>query len=400
MREDFDVIIVGAGPAGAAAAIGFADAGFAAALVDRADPAAARDDLRSTAILGPGVAFLDRIGVWSEVEGASTPLATLRIVDLGAEDARMARDFEAEAIGAPEFGRNVANAALKDALAARAAAARGVAVLQPAEVLAATRRSDAALVALETPSGARLLSAPLLIAADGRRSRLRDEAGIAARRDDHGRRATVAVFRHPEPHRNVSVEIYSEGGPFTLVPFLDDEDLSPRSSLVWMRRNREAAALEAMSDPEFAAAATAQSGHVFGPLTLASARMSWPVATVLAERFTARRLALMGEAAHATPPIGAQGLNMSLTDAEILLEEAIEARSAGRDIGGEATLAAYERARRSDVRLRVGAVAALDVAADGAIAPLRAARRFGLAAAHGLRPVRRALMRRGLGASA
>lgn len=401
MREEFDIIIVGAGPAGMAAAVGFAEAGFRAALIDRIDPVkAAEFDWRTTALLQPSLRYLADIGVGPAVEAASEPLEVLRIVDLGAEsDGRsgLGRDFEAHETDGAAFGRNIANRDLKRALNARAADLETLTLIAPAEILSVARREDAALLTLEADGALRSLAAPLIVAADGRDSRLRAEAGIETRRFDHGQRTTICFFRHPEPHRNVSIEFYSEGGPFTLVPYLDDADGAPRSSLVWMKRNAGAAALEALSDDEFAAAATAQSGHVFGQLTLASPRKSFPIETLLADRFAARRLALMAETAHAAPPVGAQGLNMSLSDAAALLDQIVAARAAGRDLGGAALLSAYEKARRPDVATRVGAVAALTMAADGAVAPMRAARRFGLAAAHGLRPVRAELMRRGLG---
>ena len=207
----------------------------------------------------------------------------------------------------------------------------------------------------------------------------------------------MCVLRHHEAHRNVSIEIYDEGGPFTLVPFMDDADLTPRSSLVWMTRPAQAMRLRDMDDAAFTEAATARSLGALGPLEVASPRMSWPVASLLATRFTARRLALLGEAAHATPPIGAQGLNMSFADAEALADEAAAAQGEGRGLGDQKMLQNYARRRQRDVALRVGAVSALGAAADGGGALIRAARRAGLAAAHDVKPIRDALMRVGLG---
>lgn len=400
MRESFDIIVVGAGPAGLAAALGFAAAGARTALVDQGDPtAAAATDLRTTALLQPSIAFLERLGVWARVAPSTAPLATLRIVDIADSGARRERDFTADALESGAFGRNVANAALKGALLASADASDAVELIAPATVLAATRREDAAIVTLDVGGAVWSLTAQLVVAADGRGSQMRAAAGVAARRMDHGLRATVCVLRHPEPHHGLSAEMYSQGGPFTLVPFVDDADGSPRSSLVWMKRNADAAALEALDDAGFAAAATAQSDHLFGPLALASSRMSWPVETLIAERFVARRLALMGEAAHATPPVGAQGLNMSMADAAQLADHVATAREQGADLGDRALLAGYDKTRRQDVAARVGAVAALTVAADGRARPLRQARFAGLAAAHGLKPVRERLIRAGLGAA-
>lgn len=354
-------------------------------------------DLRTTALLSPSLAFLARLGLGDAIDAASAPLSTLRIVDEGSEgDNRrgQARDFSADQLEGGQFGRNIANSALRQALLHQLKATDRLDLIAPAEPIDVLRRDDAALLTLETPSGLRRLRAQLIVAADGKNSRLRASAGVAARRIDHGQRSTVCVFRHPEPHCGVSIEIYTTGGPCTLVPFLDDTDGTPRSSLVWMRRNADAAELEALDDPAFAAAATAQAQHAFGAFELASNRMSWPIQSLIAERFYAKRIALLGEAAHATPPIGAQGLNMSLTDAKALADLAADARD---DIGSVALLKRYDTARRNDVAMRVGAVAALNLAADGVARPIRAARSLGLRAAHDVRPIRDLLVRRGLG---
>ncbi|MCI4664081.1 MAG: FAD-dependent monooxygenase [Neomegalonema sp.] len=400
MRERFDVIIVGAGPAGSAAALSMAQIGLKTALIDRVDPlATAKQDLRTTALLSPSIQFLDGLGAWEPLRPRATALTSLRIVDRGEGDGPpLARTFEASETGSELFGWNIANADLKQALSHRLAEEKNLTIFAPAQLLTISRREDLALVTIEIDAGVRSLSAALLVAADGRNSFVRSSAAIDAKRLDLGHRATVFVARHPEPHQNLSIEFYGQGGPFTLVPFLDDADGAPRSSVVWMTRTADSQRLEAMDDATFAEIATQRSDGAFGPLTVASPRMSWKVESLLAEQFSARRLALMGEAAHAAPPIGAQGLNMSLADAVALSTNVRAAHESGADIGAKRLLTAYAHARRSDVSRRVGAIAALNIAADGAAAFIRSARRYGLAAAYDLKPVRNALMRVGLGA--
>jgi 2-octaprenyl-6-methoxyphenol hydroxylase len=164
-----------------------------------------------------------------------------------------------------------------------------------------------------------------------------------------------------------------------------------------MESEAEAQRLLALDDSGFEREANARSLGVFGPLTLVSRRMAWPVISLLADRLAGRRTALIAETAHVAPPVGAQGLNMSLADAAALSTAVAGALERGEDIGGGATLASYEKARLGDIRARIAATAALTIAADGLIRPVRTARALGLATLGAVTPARRAAMRFGLG---
>jgi 2-octaprenyl-6-methoxyphenol hydroxylase len=185
------------------------------------------------------------------------------------------------------------------------------------------------------------------------------------------------------------------GGPFTLVP-LPDRDGLPCSAVVWMEPGPEAARLSALPDDAFAAAASIRSCHVMGPLTLASRRMSWPIISQIAEAMTGERTALIAEAAHVVPPIGAQGLNMSLADIAFLLDLA---RADRAGLGGQSMLARYARTRHPDIRLRVAGIDALNRAAMAGGQVFRDLRAQGLRALYGASPLRKILMRKGLGVS-
>ena len=207
----------------------------------------------------------------------------------------------------------------------------------------------------------------------------------------------VFTVAHPLPHDGVSIEIHRSGGPFTLVP-LPDRDGAPASAVVWMEAGPRAAELAAMPVGPFEAALNARSCGVLGRLSLASPRRLWPIVAQVAARLDGPRTALVAEAAHVVPPIGAQGLNMSLKDIATLLDLCVAARDAGGDIGAPELLARYHRARHGDVLFRIAGLDALNRAAMAGARPLRDLRRAGLRTLHGVTPLRRAAMRLGLGA--
>ncbi|MFT6776086.1 MAG: 2-octaprenyl-6-methoxyphenol hydroxylase [Paracoccaceae bacterium] len=390
-----DILVVGGGPAGLAAAAIFQGAGLSTLCVDRAAPAPANTpgaDLRTAALLTPSVDALDAAGAWDALAGVAAPLWVMRLVDAGGEapEIRRRADFEAAEMQDRPFGWNLPNATITAALAAHL----GSALRAPAALTRLTLRSAEAIAWLS--DGARV-RAQLVVAADGRDGDTRALAGIAARRWGYGQKALVFAVSHPLPHDGVSTEIHRTGGPFTLVP-LPDRDGVHRSSVVWMDTGPNVHGLAELDDDAFSAAATARSCGVLGPLTLASQRGMWPIISQLAERLDGPRVALMGEAAHVVPPIGAQGLNMSIADAAMLAKIASEARAKGEDIGAPATLTRYHRARWPEMAARVAGIDALNRAALAETQPLRDLRAMGLSAIYGLAPVRRAVMKMGMGA--
>ena len=233
----------------------------------------------------------------------------MRIVDASGTR-HVARDFRADDLSDAPFGWNVTNRAIRRGLLDRARSLPNVDLRFGLGVEGLFAREAEARVRL---SDGTTLTARLVLACDGRDSPLRGLAGIGARRVDYGQTALVFAVAHAEPHHDVSIEIHRAGGPFTLVP-LPDQDGEHRSSIVWMDTTAEQARRLDLDDAAFAAEAQERSAGVMGPLRLVSPRNAWPIASTLADRFTARRLALAAEAAHAMPPIGAQGLNTSLAD--------------------------------------------------------------------------------------
>lgn len=397
-RERTDILVSGGGVAGLAAAAAFGSAGFRVICVDPAPPVTERDaegaDLRTTAILQPGRAVLDAAGLWDRLAPHAMPLQVMRIVDAGGAEpeARLTRDFDAADISDAPFGWNLPNWLLRREMVARLADMPNVDFRPGTATAAVTTRETEALVRLTEGT---TVSARLLVAADGRASPVRAALGIGVRTLRYGQLALAFAVTHPIPHQNVSTEVHRSGGPFTLVP-LPDWQGKPSSAVVWMERGPEAKRLAALPKAALEAEMSVRSAHVLGPLTLASRITLWPIIGQLAQRFHGQRTALMAEAAHVVPPIGAQGLNMSLADLAALLE--LAAADPG-GLGGPAMLAAYGRRRWPEVSARVLGVDALNRASMAGAPALRDLRAKAIEVLYGTAPVRRTLMRAGLGAA-
>ncbi|WP_413872127.1 UbiH/UbiF family hydroxylase [Albidovulum sp.] len=396
MRETTDILISGGGVAGLTAAAAFGAAGFRVVCVDPAPPvieeADAGADLRTTAFLQPSRRVLEAAGLWTRIAPHGSALRVMRVVDAGGEtpEPRIVKDFDAAEIGEEPFGWNFPNWLLRRETVARLAELPNVDFRPGTATRSVLTREGEARVTLS--DGAQL-SARLLIAADGRASLVREAVGIGVRTMRYGQKALAFAVTHPVPHGNVSTEIHRSGGPFTLVPLPDRGGL-PSSAVVWMERGPEALRLAALPVAEFEAALLARSAGLLGPLTLVTRRSVWPIIAQIAERFDAERTALLAEAAHVVPPIGAQGLNMSLADLACLLDLAT---AAPERLGERAMLSAYNRRRWPEVKARVMGIDLLNRASMLSAQPLRDLRAGMLNALYSMAPVRRTLMKAGLG---
>ena len=339
-RTSADLLVAGGGVAGLTAAAAFASAGFRVVCVDPFAPVTAAEaegsDLRSTAFLMPALALLERAGLRDRLAPFAAALRVMRIADAGGAEGviREVADFVAREVGADAFGWNLPNWLLRREMVARLAELPAAELRAGVRVERVTPRSDAALVALSDGSQVR---ARLVIGADGRDSAVRRGLGIGARRWSYGQKALAFTVGHERPHEGVSTEIHRSGGPFTLVP-LPDRGGAPQSAVVWMEAGPRAAALAALPEAAFAEALALRGCGVLGRLWPTSHRRVWPIVSQIADRLDGPRTALVAEAAHVVPPIGAQGLNMSLRDIATLLDLAIAARDAG-DIGARGLLA-------------------------------------------------------------
>jgi 2-octaprenyl-6-methoxyphenol hydroxylase len=381
------VAIVGGGPAGLTAAIALSSAGVETALVSRA----AEPDSRTTALLAGSVTALNTLGVWSHCMPHAAPLRTMRIADSTSRLIRAPEvSFAAAEIGLDAFGHNIENRHLLAALVSCAARERSLMRIE-GDVLAVEPRADHVIVRL---AGDRQLRAKLVIGADGRRSRCRAAAGIEASVARYEQTALTFNLRHTRPHHDTSTEFHTEHGPFTLVPLPGQ-----RSSLVCVTSPDDADDLAHMNDAALAAELERRSHSILGKLTVDPGRGAFPLAVETARRFADRRILLIGEAAHAMPPIGAQGLNLGLRDAATAGEMAMEALRAGADPGGAALLKRYDAARRADVGSRTLAVDLINRSLLTDFLPVQGARGLGLYLLDRIGPLRRAAMREGVGPS-
>lgn len=396
-RTITDVFIAGGGIAGLSAALAFARAGFSVVLASPEAPvteaAETGSDLRSTAFLQPAKALYEEIGLWEAVRAEAVPLEGLRLVDSVGwpPETRDARAFRASDLGEDCFGWNLLNWRVSRGLIEVLSAEAAVDLRFGASFSAMVARSTGTIVRLDTGDS---IAARLVIAADGRASGVRAAAGIDVEVTRYGQKALAFTVTHPVPHQNVSTEIYNEGGPFTMVP-LPDIGGRPASAIVWMNPGARALELAALEVSEFNAVMSERSCHYLGPLERASDLRIWPIVSQRATRLAAERTAIVAEAAHVVPPIGAQGLNTSLNDIIALRDLAVAHRTA---LGGPEMLAAYGRARGPDIRARVAAIDIFNRVTRSGAPWLQSLRLNGLKAIYDVAPLRQAVMRAGMGA--
>jgi 2-octaprenyl-3-methyl-6-methoxy-1,4-benzoquinol hydroxylase/2-octaprenylphenol hydroxylase len=335
-----DVAVVGGGMVGAAAALALARAGFATALLEARAPAAwdagAEVDLRVVGLAPSSIALLDELDVWTSIRSARAgPYTHMHVWDA---ESGAAIDFDAASEGRDRLGCIVENSLVQWTLW-QALEAAGVRRLCPAEVKGFEAREDR--VQLELADG-EMLSAGLLVAADGAASPLRQLAGIGTRGRDYAQRAVVAHVATERPHQDTAWQRFLPGGPLALLPLGDG-----RSSIVWSLPEAEAQHVLALDDRAFLDALGVASDFRLGRIVASTPRAAFPLKLQLAERYQAERFVLLGDAAHAVHPLAGQGVNLGLRDVAELRDTLLAARAAGRDIGAVHVLRRYARRRRS-----------------------------------------------------
>lgn len=382
--ERADVIILGGGLVGLTLAIALDRHGLSSLVVDPADPLATLApgyDGRATAIASASWRMLEAIGVGHRLEGQGCPIRSIRVSDGLAPGGLK---FESDMEDSP-LGIMFENRALRGALRETAQAARNIRLLMPATPGEVVRDADGVRVAL---TDGRLLTAPLLIGAEGRNSPTREAAGIRLARWSYDHAAIVATVTHEEPHENVAYEIFYPAGPFAILPMLP----GTRSAIVWSVKASDAAAILDLPDRALAAEIGKRMGGFLGPLTLAGPRSSYKLGFHHAATITGERLALIGDAAHGIHPIAGQGLNLGMRDVAALAQVLVEGARLGMDLGDAQLLARYARWRSLDTLM---VAASTDVLTRLYGVPGRAAsaiRRFGMGAVQRIGPLKNWLM--------
>jgi len=328
------------------------------------------------------------------------------ILDIRVSDGRVGRPaspfflhFDAEEVDGAPMGWIVENRLLRQALAARAAALPSLRVIAPVKVENTVR--DGAGVRVNLADG-RALAARLLIAADGRGSRLRQAAGIAARSFDYPQSGLVCTLAHERPHNGTAHEHFLPSGPFAVLPMTDGPVTDRRgdihrSSLVWTERRALAEAAMTYDPARFANEVERRFGDSLGAMRLVDRRWCYPLSVLQAQRSFDRRLALIGDAAHVIHPIAGQGFNLGLRDVAALAECIVDQRRLGLDIGETAVLERYARWRRFDTLALTAVTDGLNRLFSNDLTALRIVRDLGLAAVDRVGPLRRFFMRHAMG---
>jgi len=383
--SQFAVAIVGGGPVGLATAVGLAQNGVPTALVARK---AAYGDNRTTALLGGSIDFLTSLQIWSGCKQQAAALRVMRLID---DTGRLVRAPEvrlsSEEIGEETFGYNIENRILVAALEARASELPN---LVRYDDDASTIRSGEAAVEIETGSGARI-SATTVGGADGRNSLARRSAGIELRTRTLDQSAVTFNTAHSRPHDNISTEFHTPHGPRVFVPLP-----GMRSSVVWVTTPDEAASLQSLSDGELGLRAERQAHSILGKMRAEGERHVFPLTVQSPAALAAHRIALLGEAAHVFPPIGAQGLNLGLRDAADFVRIITTAHQAGEDLGSAHVMAQYSRARRADIASRSAVIDFANRSLLSDFLPVQMMRAAGLHLLNVADPLRRFAMREGL----
>ena len=397
--ERSDVIILGGGLVGLALAAALDSSGLSAAVVDPADPALRKDaafDGRTSALSSSSKRMFDTVGISEHFSEPGCPIRAIQVADgLAPGGLRFDPGVEDEPLGWMNENRN-----LHAALLARAEAGESIALHWKRSAADVDRGEHGVRVTLDDGT---MLAAPLLVAAEGRRSPTREAAGIrlAQWRYDHA--AIVGTLGHERPHGNVAYEIFYPAGPFALLPMIEDgakkDGGGHRSAIVWSIAADDAAGMLALSNEQFAGEAEAAMGGFLGKVAMLTPRSSYPLGFHHAARITDRRLALVGDAAHGIHPIAGQGVNLGYRDAAALAQVLVEGARLGLDLGDAQLLARYQRWRSLDSFMVALATDGLTRVYGVPGKTASAVRRFGMGLIDRVGPVKQRLMAEARGTS-
>ena len=396
---EFDVCVVGAGPVGGALACRLAQGGARVAVVDRADlPPMEHPDFdgRAYAVATGSRRLLEDAGLWDALPQPSGPILDIRVSDgrIGRRASRLHLHFDHSQAGTAPFGWMVEARSLRVALNTRLHGLPGLHVFAPAA--ADVVRTEAG--ATVTIAGGPTFRCRLVVAAEGRNSLLRDQAGIPVTRVGYNQRGIVSAVAHERPHHGIALEHFLPAGPFAQLPMAPSDGEPHLSAIVWTERTATADRIVALDEPTFTREVARRLGPHLGAIRPVGRRWIYPLSALHAQRYIDNRLVLVGDAAHGIHPIAGQGLNLGFRDVLALSDLVLSALHAGDDPGAPGLLAAYQRRRRPENLAMLAATDVLDRLFSTNNPILRAARDIGIAGVDRLPGLKRAFMRAAMGA--
>ena len=392
MTNDADIAIIGGGLVGLTAALACAHKGASVILIDRDDPAVhlkAEFDGRASAIAASSFEMYRHLGVSDHLDGHIQSIHDILISDgdLSGGVSPLTLHFDSQDAGGAPMGYMMENRRLRAALLAQIKANAQIEIIAPASVDTIEESPGCVQVHLDDN---RMVSAAILIAADGRHSFCRRQAGIGVDLLPYDQKAIVTTVRHELPHNGVAHELFLPSGPFAILPLTEN-----RSSIVWSDSPGAVDAAMALPEDAFLAELARRFGDLYGELELCAPRWAYPLSLQMAEQYVSGRMALIGDAAHAIHPIAGQGLNMGLRDAAVLADVVMEARQTGQDL--TVCLPAYALWRNSDNRILAGATDILNRFFSNNIAPIKHLRRLGLGLMDQIKPAQAFFIREAAG---
>lgn len=392
-----DVLLVGGGLVGAVAARALSSSGLSVIVVDGQDPALATSaefDGRASAVAAASKRLLSAIGIWPFLQDDVSPILDIRVAD---GTSPMFLHYDHEDVGVGPLGYLAENRHIRRAALSAIESDPNITFLAPMRVESLVRESNLVTATLSDGS---LVMASLAIAADGRGSQTRENAGIKTTDWRYPQEAIVCTVEHEKPHAFVAHEHFLPAGPFAILPLKGSADRpAQRSSIVWTERAAHARQFIGLNDAAFIRELSRRFGDFMGQISVVGPRFCHPLGLQFAETSVAQRLVLIGDADHGMHPIAGQGLNMGYRDVAALADVLAEARRVGLDIGSAAVLERYQRWRRFDNTLMLAVTDGLNRLFSNNIAPIRAARDIGLAGVNRLPSLKKVLMRSAMGLS-
>lgn len=385
-----DILIIGGALTGISLACALASRGLSVAVIESRDPKDImneRSDGRTSAISLGSKKILEHYGLWEEIEHKAGPIWDIRITD---GNSPFFLHYEHELVGSQPMGYIVENHHALTCLYAKAKTLPTLTLYAPGNYETIVRSARDVTVTLKDGTEIR---ADVLVAADGRASKVRESAGIDTTSWSYHQSAIVCNIAHELDHKGVALEHFLPAGPFASLPMYGGK----MSSLVWTEKTGMESVFLAMDEAEFILEIEKRLGTHLGKITLASKRFCYPLSLTHAKTYTANRLALVGDAAHAIHPIAGQGFNLGIRDIGVLAGLLIETKQLGLSVGTLDILSQYEKARRRDNMLMITVTDALNRLFSNNNTPLRTARTLGLATLQKLPFMKKFFMQHAMG---